>query len=77
MKNAVDGSGIQLGMLLPMRYEPAYQGLKKIVDSGEIGEVIQISAQKSGIPASMACQLASIWARPVKALPGCAGCSLR
>ena len=37
----------------------------------------QIWAQKSGIPASMASQLASIWARPVKALPGCAGCSLR
>jgi len=33
----------------------------------------QISAQKSGIPASMACQLASIWARPAKARPGCAG----
>ena len=47
VKKAVDGSGIKLGMLLPMRYEPAYQALKKIVDSGEIGEVIQISAQKS------------------------------
>lgn len=26
---------------------------------------------------NMASQLASIWARPAKALPGCAGCSLR
>jgi len=30
-----------------------------------------------GTPANMASQLARIWARPVKALPGCAGCSLR
>ena len=30
-----------------------------------------------GDPASMASQLASIWARPAKARPGCAGCSLR
>ena len=38
---------IQLGMLLPMRFEPHYQALKQIVASGQIGEVIQISAQKS------------------------------
>ena len=37
----------------------------------------QISAWKSGTPANMASQLARIWARPTKALPGCAGCSLR
>lgn len=40
-------SGVRLGMLLPMRWERPYQALKKIVDSGDIGEVIQISAQKS------------------------------
>ncbi len=47
VKGAVKANGIQLGMLLPMRYEPSYQALRQIVQSGEIGEVIQISAQKS------------------------------
>ena len=47
VKKAVDSSGIKLGMLLPMRYERPYLALKQIVESGEIGEVIQISAQKS------------------------------
>lgn len=47
VKKAVKESGAKLGMLLPMRYEPSYQALKQIVSSGEIGEVIQISAQKS------------------------------
>ena len=47
VKRAVETNRIELGMLLPMRYEPAYQKLKQIVDSGEIGEVILISAQKS------------------------------
>ncbi len=40
-------SGVKLGMLLPMRWERPFQALKKLVDCGEIGEVIQISAQKS------------------------------
>ncbi len=40
-------SGVKLGMLLPMRWERPYLALKKIVDCGDIGEVIQISAQKS------------------------------
>ncbi|MBI4877821.1 MAG: Gfo/Idh/MocA family oxidoreductase [Acidobacteria bacterium] len=47
VKTAVAGSGINLGMLMPMRYDPAYLALKKVVDSGEIGEVVQIAAQKS------------------------------
>jgi predicted dehydrogenase len=47
VKKAVARSGIKLGMLLPMRYDPSYLALKKIVDSGEIGEVAQIGAQKS------------------------------
>jgi predicted dehydrogenase len=34
-------------MLLPMRYSPQYLAVKQIVDRGDIGEVIQISAQKS------------------------------
>jgi predicted dehydrogenase len=47
VKKAVAESGIKLGMLMPMRYEPSYLALKRIVDSGEIGEVAQIGAQKS------------------------------
>lgn len=47
IRKAVDANQIKLAMLLPMRWERPYQALKKIVDSGSIGEVIQISAQKS------------------------------
>lgn len=47
VRKTVAANNVKLGMLLPMRWEPPYQTLKKIVDSGEIGEVIQISAQKS------------------------------
>lgn len=47
VKQAVSASGIHLGMLLPMRYSPSYLALKQIVDSGEIGEIALISAQKS------------------------------
>jgi predicted dehydrogenase len=37
----------RLSMLLPMRFSSPYLALKKIVDSGQIGEVIQIASQKS------------------------------
>lgn len=47
VKRAVEANGIQLGMLLPMRMDAEYLTLKQIVESGEIGEVIQISSQKS------------------------------
>ncbi len=47
VKAAVKNNNVHIGMLLPMRYEPPYKALKQITDSGEIGEVIQISAQKS------------------------------
>ena len=47
VKKAVDASGMPIGMLLPMRYAPPYMALKRIVESGDIGEVIQISSQKS------------------------------
>jgi predicted dehydrogenase len=40
-------SGPRLSMLLPMRFDPPYLALKSIVESGEIGEVAQIVAQKS------------------------------
>jgi predicted dehydrogenase len=47
IKKAVADSGVRLTMLIPMRFEPEYRALKQIVDSGEIGEIAQISAQKS------------------------------
>ena len=37
----------QLSMLLPMRFEPPYLGMKAIIDAGDIGEPIALSAQKS------------------------------
>ena len=47
IKKEVAGRKLSLGMLLPMRYSPPYLALKKIADSGVIGEVAQIGAQKS------------------------------
>ncbi len=47
VKRAVAAAGVKLGMLLPMRYSPPFLALKQIVDSGEIGQVGQIAAQKS------------------------------
>lgn len=47
IKRELKRSGVKLGMLLPMRWERPYLALKKIVDCGDIGEVIQIAAQKS------------------------------
>ncbi len=47
VKRAVARSGIRLSMLLPMRFSSPYLAMKQVVDSGEIGEVAQIGAQKS------------------------------
>lgn len=44
---AVEKNKVHLGMLLPMRFDPPYLAMKRIVDSAAIGEVIQIDAQKS------------------------------
>jgi predicted dehydrogenase len=44
---AVEGNRVHAGMLLPMRFDPPYLAMKQIVDSGEIGELAQIDAQKS------------------------------
>ena len=44
---AVKRSGIHLGMLLPMRFDPPYLAMRRIVESGTIGEVVQMDAQKS------------------------------
>lgn len=47
IKRGLTRAGTRLSMLLPMRFDPVYLALKQIVDSGEIGEVAQIDAQKS------------------------------
>ena len=47
VKKAVAESGIHLTMLIEMRFEGQYRALKQIVDSGEIGDVAQMGAQKS------------------------------
>lgn len=44
---AVEKNRVHAGMLLPMRFDPPYLAMKQIVDSGEIGEIGQIDAQKS------------------------------
>jgi predicted dehydrogenase len=44
---AVEKNRVHAGMLLPMRFSPPYLAMKQIVDSGEVGEVAQIDAQKS------------------------------
>jgi predicted dehydrogenase len=38
---------VKVGALLPMRFDPPYLAMKRIVESGEIGEIAQIDAQKS------------------------------
>jgi len=47
IKDAVAKRKVGFSMLLPMRFAPEYLALKAIVDSGALGEVAQISAQKS------------------------------
>jgi len=47
IRDAVAQNKVQLTMLIEMRFEGPYRALKQIVDSGAIGEVAQISAQKS------------------------------
>ncbi|MBZ5595116.1 MAG: Gfo/Idh/MocA family oxidoreductase [Acidobacteriia bacterium] len=47
IKKAVADSGIHLTMLIEMRFQAPYRALKQIVESGDLGEVAQIGAQKS------------------------------
>jgi predicted dehydrogenase len=44
---AIEKNRVHAGMLLPMRFDSPYLAMKEVVDSGEIGEVAQIDAQKS------------------------------
>lgn len=47
VKRAVAAAGVHLTMLLPMRFDPPYLALRQAVESGAVGEVAQITAQKS------------------------------
>lgn len=47
VKQSIAENGVRLTMLISMRFEAQYRALKQIVDSGAIGEVAQIAAQKS------------------------------
>lgn len=43
----VERDGLHLGMLLPMRFDPPFRAMRDVVESGEVGEILQIDAQKS------------------------------
>ncbi|MES1257928.1 MAG: Gfo/Idh/MocA family oxidoreductase, partial [Acidobacteriota bacterium] len=47
VKRAVAESGIHLSMLISMRFLPEFQALREAVASGQIGDVVQVTAQKS------------------------------
>jgi predicted dehydrogenase len=47
MRKQLTANGTKLTTLLPMRFSPPYRALKQIADSGAIGEVINITSQKS------------------------------
>ena len=47
VRRAVAASGIHLSMLISMRFLPEFQALREAVASGQIGEVVQVTAQKS------------------------------
>jgi predicted dehydrogenase len=47
IRKIVSGNGVSLGMLLPMRYQSEYRALQRLRTGGQLGEIVQISAQKS------------------------------
>lgn len=47
IRRAVRKQGVRLTMLLGMRFEPPYVAMQSLVEAGAIGEVGQISTQKS------------------------------
>jgi predicted dehydrogenase len=46
-RKAIEESRIPFSMLLSMRFEPAYRRMRAVVESGQIGEVVAMGAQKS------------------------------
>ncbi|HUS35097.1 MAG TPA: Gfo/Idh/MocA family oxidoreductase [Verrucomicrobiae bacterium] len=47
VRKAIERHNTALTMLLTMRFTPIYAGMRQIVQSGDIGEVIAMDAQKS------------------------------
>lgn len=47
VRRAVDHNRVRLGCLLKMRTDPWFQAMRRIVETGVIGDVIAIDAQKS------------------------------
>lgn len=47
VSKAVRASKGKISTMFPMRFSPPYLALKKVVESGEIGEVVQVASQKS------------------------------
>lgn len=45
--SAVDDAGIDLSMLLTMRYDPIYLGIKEVVEDGALGTICLATMQKS------------------------------
>ena len=40
-------ANVPVGMIMPMRFEPWFLAMREVVQSGEVGEIAQIDAQKS------------------------------
>lgn len=47
VRTEVERNKISLGMMLPLRYEPQFLAMKKVVSEGLVGEILQIAGQKS------------------------------
>lgn len=47
IRSALAQRQVRLTMLLPMRFSSPFLAIKQIVESGEVGEVLQIASQKS------------------------------
>jgi predicted dehydrogenase len=47
VKRAIGRNGVPLTMLLTMRCAPQYQAMRSMIQSGRIGEVVSLDAQKS------------------------------
>ncbi len=47
IRKALQAKRVRLTILLPMRFDSPYLAMKAVVESGEVGEILQIAAQKS------------------------------
>lgn len=47
VRKAVERAAVPFSTLLPLRFDPPYLTMKRLVAAGEIGDVAQIAAQKS------------------------------